>query len=239
MVQKFVAALLLACLSLSASASNLPNYPFIHVSGSAWRFVMPDTADLDFEIAAAGPDPAAARSVVETRLAEITALLQARGVPPADLQARDPRQDIRKGEAATAPVYEIRCGVHLVVRDMARWRDIAEALIGQPNLDAFAAAFDTTERNKIERELMQEAIRDARVRAEGMASGLGTKLGPAVAVSSSGLKNLTATMGLMANDSYNRMVDNNTRRLDRKSIVNLSVLRIAQSTDVIFRINIK
>ena len=199
---------------------------------------MPNTGDLDFEIVAADADPTAARSVVESRLAEIAVLLQAQGVPPEDLQARDPRQGIRKGEPATAPVYEIRCEVHLVMHDMSKWRPVGEALIGMPNLDAFAATFDTTERNQIEREVMQEAIRDARVRAEWMASGLGSKLGPAMAVSSGGLKNLTSSMGLslVPNESYNRLVDNNSKRLERKSIVNPSILRVAQLADVIFRI---
>ena len=42
----------LACAAGAAAASPVPDYPFVHVVGSAYTAVIPDIAVLDFEIVA-------------------------------------------------------------------------------------------------------------------------------------------------------------------------------------------
>jgi uncharacterized protein YggE len=88
--------------SIAAFASQLPEYPFIHVTGSATQFVIPDLGELDFEVVANDPDPAQARATVEARVAEIQALVQEQGLPADDLMVRDTRQTIRKNEGTDA-----------------------------------------------------------------------------------------------------------------------------------------
>ena len=80
----FVAASVLAAVALAlpaacAGASSLPDYPFVHVSGTTSRIELPDMATLDFEMVAADADPAAARAVLDTRAGEIRALMQQLG----------------------------------------------------------------------------------------------------------------------------------------------------------------
>jgi uncharacterized protein YggE len=235
--KKFVLVVALASLPFAASGSQLPEYPFIHVSGSAFTYAIPDIGELDFEIVATDPDPGAARAVVEARIAEINALMEQQGLPGDGVEVLDLRQFIRKGDpSATTPVYEIKCGVHLTVRDLTKWRAIAGALLAKPNLDGFATSFGATGRDKIEMELTAEAIRDARRRAEAMAAGFGRKVGAVAGVTSGALKNLAGAMGLVQADAFNRANSTNPNRGERADIVNISTLKFMQPVDVIFRI---
>ncbi|MFL6671915.1 MAG: SIMPL domain-containing protein [Massilia sp.] len=237
MFKKLAILAVLAYSPFAASASQLPEYPFIHVSASASANVVPDIGELDFEILAADPDPAAARAAVEARIAEIQGLMEQQGAPLDDVEVRDLRQAIRKGEAsATAPIYEIKCAVHLNVHDLTKWRAIAGGLLAKPNLDGFSTSFGATARDKIEMELTAEALRDARRRADAMAAGVGRKVGAVTAVTNGALKNLSSAMGLVQADFYNRRNSTEANRVEPGDIVNITSLKFVQSVDVIFRI---
>lgn len=84
-------------------------------------------------------------------------------------------------------------------------------------------------------ELMGEAIKVARRKAEAMAAGLGRKLGAASAATSGELKNLTRAMGLAPTDMrYSR----SPSRADanRPDFLAIDILKLAQPVDVIFRL---
>ena len=237
--QVFCASLLAICTlaALPAHASNLPDYPFIHVSGSAMSYAMPDTAQIDFEIAAFDADPAVALGVVETRVGELRALAAQQGVKPEDIDIRDVRRELRKPDANTPPgviLHDIRIGVRITVRDLAQWQAIAGPLLAMPNLDGFMTAFENSQREKIEAELTSAAIKSARSKAQHIAAGLGRQLGAVNAVSGEDLKNLTRAMGFAPSDFSNRA----QRRTPQESakVLSVELLRFSQSVDVIFRL---
>jgi uncharacterized protein YggE len=113
--------LTLTLTSAGAAASTLPDYPFVHVSGSAFQGVMPDIAALDFEIVVVDADPVAGRAVLESRVGEVRALMQQLGLDADDASVREVRQVLRKGDgnAAAGPQYELRCDAHINVRNVA------------------------------------------------------------------------------------------------------------------------
>src|SRR5690349_12693358 len=112
-LRKAFLALLLA--SGAATASSVTDYPFVHVTGSAFLAVVPDIGSLDFEIVALDADPAAARAVLQARVGEVRDLAGQFGIDADDVAVREVRQGIRKEERAAngAPVYELRCDVHI------------------------------------------------------------------------------------------------------------------------------
>ena len=235
MLKKLAILAMFASTAALASASQLPDYPFIHANGAAATYVLPDIGEIDFEVSAFDPDPEAARAVVEARLAAIRTLMEEQGVPAGDMEARDVRKEIRKGDPnATVPMYDIKCTLHITVRMLANWRAIVLPLLNMPNLDSFATDFGSSEKEKIEMKLMAEAIANARRKAEAMAAGLGRKLGPASAVSSGSLKNLGNAMGLVPADFFGRA--GQREQLSRKDFLSVDMLKMAQSVDVIFRI---
>jgi uncharacterized protein YggE len=238
MLKKIVVAAALVFVPFAASASQLPDYPFIHASGNGVVYVAPDVGEIDFEISAHQADPEAARQVVEARIAEVRALVAALALPEADVQIRDVRKDMRKGETAQAGVieYDIKCGVHIKVADISKWKALVSPLINMANVDGFMTGFDTSKREQFEAELTGEAIKSARRKAEAMAAGLGRKLGPVSGVSSGDLKNVTRAMGMAASEPTRFTRDVGRNEYDRDSLLLVTIMKLSQSVDVIFRI---
>ncbi|MYM31830.1 Uncharacterized conserved protein YggE, contains kinase-interacting SIMPL domain [Duganella sacchari] len=221
-------ALTVALLPFAVHASNLPDYPFIHTAGEGFVMVAPDMGEIDFDITAFNADPAVASATVAERVGQVQALM-VEGV--ASAATRDARKEMRSAEAD----YSVRSSVHIVVRDISKWRPIMQALLAMPNIDHMSTSFGRSDREKAEQELTVAAIRDAQRRAEAMASGFGKKVGAVSAVSSGQLRNLTNAVGLMPGDLYlrNRSVDAPSAD---KDFLATEVLRWSQTVDVIFRI---
>ncbi|MES2151974.1 MAG: SIMPL domain-containing protein [Pseudomonadota bacterium] len=234
MFKKIAVVSLCLLVPFAVHASQLPDYPFIHANGSAGRYVAADIGEIDFEVVAFDGDTEAARALVEQRVADIRALMEGQGVPSADVETRDVRKEVRRGEqGASAPTYEIKCSVHIHVTDLTKWREIMLPLLNMPNLGSFATTFAVSDRKQIELELISAAIKDAMQRAEGMAAGLGKKLGAPAAVSSGPLRNLGNSMGLVPSDFRN---GGRGQIPTRKDFLSIEVLRMDQPVDVIFRI---
>jgi uncharacterized protein YggE len=229
-------ALAVALLPFCAHASNLPDYPFIHAGGEGYVMVVPDLGEIDFDISAYDPDPAAAVAVVAARVAEVRAVL-ADGEGAA-ATVRDPRKEMRKSanpDPAAAPDYDIRSSVHIVVRDLAKWRPIMQALLAMPNIDRMATTFGKADRVGAEQELTAAAVNDARRRADAMAAGFGKKVGAVTAISSGQLRNLTGAVGLMPGDVYKAHAGI-APPADDKDFLAIDVLKWSQTVDMIFRI---
>lgn len=230
-----VASLLLP---LAASATDLPDYPFIHAGGTGFTYVAPDVGEIDFEVSAYQADPEAARQVVEGRIAEIRALVESVGLADGDVEIRDIRREIRKPDPAQPGVvqYDIKAGVHIKVTDLAKWRELVGPLIVMPNLDAFMTGFDTSKREQIEAGLTGAAVKNAQRKAEMIAAGFGRKLGPVNAVSAGDLKNLSRAMGFAGVEPARGRAANVRNGGNREALLMVEVIKMSQSVDVIFRI---
>jgi uncharacterized protein YggE len=240
-----LAAVALALPAAYASASSLPDYPFVHVSGSTSRIELPDIATLDFEMVALDADPAAARAVLEARVGEVRDLMQQLGIDVEDMAVREVRQTVRKeqqspagGPQTSAPIYELRGDVHINVRNVANWQKLAGGLFGKPNLDSFSAAFDLSTMDKVNDEMVTEAILDARRRAEVMAAAAGRRLGPVTAATPEALAKLGTAMGLEREEfRMPRKASNaGAGNMDREQLMMVQTLKLRQSVDVIFRL---
>jgi uncharacterized protein YggE len=229
-----LALMTLAAAPAAAQASPLPGYPFVHVSAEASRYTTPNIGALDFVIVAPDADPALARTTVETRIAEVRALLQEQGIPLEDLETRDVRREAGRNAQAEATAQELRVSVHLIVRDLSKWRAVVAPLLDKPNLADFATSFDIVERDQFEAELMADALRDARRRAETIAKGAKRKLGAVTAVTPGGVKNVGAAVGLVRADfSYTRVKASN---VEARNFLSVDALKLVQPVDVVFKL---
>jgi len=231
-------ALALAAVLFTAAASQaspLPAYPFVHVSADASRYTTPNIGALDFIVAAADADPALARATVETRIAEVRALLQEQGIPLEDMETRDVRREPGRNAAAEATAQELRVSVHLIVRDLSKWQAVVAPLLDKPNLLDFATSFDIVEREQVEAELMANALADARRRAEIIAKGTRRKLGAVTAVTPGGVKNVGATIGLVRADvGFTRV--RAASNVEGRNFLSVDALKLVQPVDVVFRL---
>jgi uncharacterized protein YggE len=222
-------------LPLAAGASPLPTYSFVHVSADASRYTTPNIGALDFLITAVESDPGQARVTIETRVAEVRTLLQEQGVPLADLETRDVRREPGSNSAAQPTAQELRVSVHLIVRDLSKWRAVVAPLLDKPNLNSFTTSFDLVERDAFEAELMGDALREARRRAEIIAKGARRKLGAVTAVTPGGVKNMGAAMGLVRADySAGRSPPAN---VEARDFLSVDALKLVQPVDVVFRLD--
>ncbi len=234
MLKRLALAVAIATLPLAAAASPLPGYPFVHVSADASVYRVPDIGAIDFEILVAGADPQAARTTVETRIAEVRALLQAQGVPLEDMETRDVRKEQKKDALPDAPVYELRSSVHINMRDLSKWGAVVAPLLDMPNLGSFATSFDSSTREEVEAELMANALREARRRAEIIAKGARRKLGAVTAVTPAGVKNVGYSMGLLREDFSSRRGAG--AEVARSDFLAIEALKLMQPVDVVFRL---
>lgn len=234
------AVLVLLLATGGAGASPVPDYPFVHVTGSSFLAAVPDIASLDFEIVALDADPAAARAVLEARMGEVRDLARQLGIEADDVAVREVRQGIRKEEKAAngAPLYELRCDVKMNVRNVANWAALAGGLLGKPNLDGFASAFDRTDMDTIHDELVTQAIQDARRQADVMAAAGGRRVGGLMGAAPEALKNLSTAMGLERGELRRDGGAGRARaqEVDREQLLAVPALKLRQPVDVIFRL---
>jgi uncharacterized protein YggE len=231
MLKMFATALAVAAMLhiAPARAADLPAYPFIHVTAAADLHVMPDTGEIDFEIVSTDADLDAAWKLVHERLTASRALLAEQGVKVEDISVQDVlRRPLKEGERVTA--IETRAAVHATVRDLNGWTALIQSLMGLPNVEALAVAFSRSDADKIEADLVSQALGAARVKAQNIARGIGAKLGPAGGVALAPLKNLSNAMGL-ASDAPRYPSVSSPR--DPQLV---GVQKFVQGVDVIYRI---
>jgi uncharacterized protein YggE len=231
MLKMFATALAVAAVLhvAPARAADLPAYPFIHVTAAADLHVMPDTGEIDFDIVSTDADLEAAWKLVHERLTASRALLAEQGVKVEDISVQDVlRRPLKEGERVTA--IETRAAVHATVRDLNGWTALIQSLMGLPNVEALAVAFSRSDADKIEAELVSQALGAARVKAQNIARGIGAKLGPAGGVALAPLKNLSNAMGL-ASDAPRYPSVSSPR--DPQLV---GVQKFVQGVDVIYRI---
>ena len=216
----------------------MPAYPFIHATGTAYSFIMPDLGEIDFDVSVYDPVPEVATALVQTRITEIKALLLEQGLAEAaaGIEVRDVRKEIRKGaeQDPANPQYLIKASVHINVADLSKWPAVMRPLLAMPNLDAFATTFGATQRVRLEEELVGEAVKDAQRKADAMAGGFGKRAGAVAGISSDQLKNLGNAVGLVPSDRYQRANSRAQKNPDDMLIV--TSLKLAQTVDAVFRI---
>ncbi|WP_137171733.1 SIMPL domain-containing protein [Massilia sp. HP4] len=230
MLKQFAVALAVAASPfVPALAADLPSYPFIHVNAAADLHVMPNTGEIDFEIVSQDADLEAAWKLVSERLDASRALLAQHGVAVEDISVQDLwRRPLKQGD--TVQAIETRAAIHATVRDLDGWTALIQALMAMPNVESLAVAFSRSDGDKIEAELVSQALGAARLKAQNIARGIGAKLGPANGVALAPLKNLSNAMGLAADGPRHAPV-----AAPRDPLL-VGVQKLVQGVDVIYRI---
>ena len=235
MLKQFIAVLLLAASALPGQAADLPNHPFIHVSAMASIGMLPDTGEIDFEIVSADADADSAWKQVAQQLETSRALFSSHGIAPEDVTVQDILRRPRKTEVAgdAPPQMDTRVAVNVTVRNLAAWSAMVRSLMTMPQVESLAVAFSRSDRDKIEAELVTQALANAKGKAQNMARGIGAKLGPATGVSLGTLKNLSNAMG-MATEPNGRYSDGGAEQ--GRDLTLVAAMTLVQGVDVIYRI---
>ena len=220
-----------------ASASQLPDYPFIHAVGNAKIYVQPDIGEINFEVTISDVDSEKATQQATAINDDILKLLADQHIPTTDITIYELEKKMRvvessDGKPATV-IYDIKQGMQIEVRDLSKWEGLTTPLLAKDKLGNFDTTFDRTDRQQIKDGLMQDAIKSAQHNGTIMAEAFGKHLGAVVAVSSEKLRDVGFAFGMAKGD----MFDNDEHRSN--AIRNFSApqaLMIMQSVDVLFKI---
>lgn len=235
LLTRISALLLLAATALPGLGADLPNHPFIHVSAVASIGMLPDTGEIDFEIVSADADADRAWQQVTQQLEASRALFASHGIAPEDVSVQDILRRPHKTEVAgdAPPQMDTRVALNVTVRNMTAWSAMLRALMAMPRVESLAVAFSRSDRDKIEAELVTQALANAKGKAQNMARGIGARLGVATGVSLGALKNLSNAMG-MALEPNGRYTDGGPDAATDLTLV--AAMTLVQGVDVIYRI---
>jgi len=182
-----VLAVVLALGALTASASPLPEYPFVFTTGTARTDTPPDIVRLGFVVASRNKDLKAATAAYESAFDSVAKILATAAINDADIDAsavsKSPLSHWDEVRSQSVPDgYEVSRRVKITGRDLSKYPEMIKALLELPNTEEFSALFDKSDRSKIENELFALAVKDANDRAERMAGQFGRKLGAVRAI---------------------------------------------------------
>jgi uncharacterized protein YggE len=162
-------------------AQNLSDRPFIAVKGEAVRYVVPDTFGLDLTLEETSTDMAKAQSSIETLARNIIALAKDQGVPDADLTVEnltvEPKTEFNEEteeEVFIGNTYSR--GIAVQFNELPAMQAFLERLPVSMLLQIETRDFSYSKRSVIERELLAQAIKDARSTADEIAQNLGKKI---------------------------------------------------------------
>jgi uncharacterized protein YggE len=192
--------LVLMLVAVPGGASELPDYPFIFVTGHAIQSVAPDLMRVRLTVRARNASSAAATETVGTRSQQVLDLLMANQIASADIDAHDvsktaifePDSNAPSGTARRAQVvrYDVSRSFTFVLHEVGTWPKLGTKLLQMDNVEDIDGRFDRSDRKGIESELTTAAAQDAKQRAEAMAAAFGQHLGPVQAISREALPEL-------------------------------------------------
>ncbi|QGZ40958.1 hypothetical protein IP92_03736 [Pseudoduganella flava] len=191
-------ALALALAGGAAAAADLPSLPFVSTTGKAQTWIAPDIAVLYFETGAQHASAEQAGAELGELSGAIAELLAAHGVADADIDGSELAKkkvnlSVPAPDGSTA-AYLMTRSYRVQVRDLAHLPDLVAALLARDHVDSLTASFDRTDKDRIDRELMEQAAADARANGTLLAQSFGAQLGPAVAISRAPLDKLAPAL---------------------------------------------
>jgi len=205
-------AIVLALAAVAATASPLPDYPFVFTVGTARIDTPPDIVRLSFSVASRNKDLRAATAAFDSTFDSVITILTAAGIGQADIDAsginKTPLSHWDQSRNQTIPDgYEVSRSVKVTGRDLAKYPQMLKALLDLPNTENFFADFDRSDRPKLKADLFASAAKDAKTHAEDMAAQFGRKLGFVRAISQIALSAIGERFGLSSStpESYDRM----------------------------------
>ncbi len=142
-------------------SSDIPEFPFIFVTGQAETEVPPDIATVSFAIEAFDEDPDKALSVIQERTAELTIGLSSYRIEKKDLVAFEITKETvreRKDYVRLRILgYEVSRRISVTVRHLDKYDALMTRLLSLKNVAKIQTRCDTTKRKGLETDLLTRA----------------------------------------------------------------------------------
>ena len=172
-------AAITAPLAFGQQSGSLP--PLVSTTGSAEIRVVPDLADLYFEVEVRNADLTLARKDGSERAAKVLAALRAAGIAEAELQVSavqiTPHYTDDGEETEQLKFYRVSQSISCTLRELTKVPDVIGAAVAAGATGVRGASLRTSEARKYRDEARAKAVGAAKEKATALATELGVKVG--------------------------------------------------------------
>lgn len=197
MSQTALATLMFASVPVLAAAQPaMPPHPHIlSVSGEGEVRAVPDQAQLSAGVVSQAKTAAAALAANSTAMNEVFATLKKRGIPEKSIatsnfsinpQYPPYRQDAPNEDRSRIIGYEVSNQVTVIVDDVSKVGTVLDALVASGANQAGGVSFTIRDSKPLMRQAREDAVKDARAKAETLAKAAGVTLGSIVSINEGG-----------------------------------------------------
>lgn len=167
--------------SKTVFAGDAPNFPYLIVSGSAEIKVQPDTAKISFSVTEFNKDSKEASLKVFKQGQAVLAIANDLGIPKEHVTSSEyTKSTKRKRDDHYNDLdilgYEVSQDYTIEINKIAQYSVLTDQLLKLGNLENIRTSFDVSNRLAIEGDLLKQATKDARKRANDLADGMGVKV---------------------------------------------------------------
>lgn len=175
-------------ISSAVSASPLPDFPFINVTGEAKLEVAPDKARIQFMIRHTASKADAATDAVYKQGRDVMQFLASVGVTEQDIEAAQINKEAlyKDYNDRTITGYEASQPITITLNQLTNYVAVMDYLFKQANVFSIQGSFDNSQREQLEMKLSQQAGADARRRADSLAGAQGVKITSVFAITEAG-----------------------------------------------------
>ena len=163
----------------------------VTASGTGEALAAPDMAEMNFGASVFEPDAKAALANANTAAEAIVAAVKDAGVPADDIQTANvsvyPEYTGNGEKAPEISGYRASIQVRVKIRDLEKIGDVIGAASGAGANEINGPSFMLDDDDEAQATAIEDAIADARSRAETMASAAGRTLGEIISVSETGM----------------------------------------------------
>jgi uncharacterized protein YggE len=185
-------ALLLAVAALAPLGARAADKT-VTVSGEATVAVAPDTAIIRIGVTSQGKTAREASDANSHKMTTVLGAIRDSGIQDRDVQTSrltlQPQYDPNKAGPARLLGFQVTNQVTVKIRDIEKLPNILDKAIGAGANEMSGIEFVVSEQSKLLDQARDEAIADARRKAELYAKAAGAKLGPVVTIVEEGVPN--------------------------------------------------
>jgi uncharacterized protein len=155
----------------------------ITVTGVGRVNTVPDEAEFSLGITTEGRTAAGALAANSTRMRELIEALKAAGVAERDIQTRDVSVGSDYDEAGRSDDFVASNTVSVLIRDLDRAGAVLDAAAQAGANNVYGPSLTRSNREGLEAKALEDAVANARKRAETLADAAGVELGAVTAIS--------------------------------------------------------
>ncbi len=173
----------LAVTGISVSAASIPENRRLTVTGNAVISAAPDTAHITLGVETSNPSAEVAAAENAERMAKVMAALKALGLTEGEISTSgfniySYNQVVNRNtpEEKTITTYQVQNRITIITKDLDRVGQIVDAAVKAGANQVQGISFDLADKQELQLQALQNAVKQAKMKAEAMAESAGITL---------------------------------------------------------------